>query len=225
MTQKLFKSRQHAGALLAEELKNFKNRSDVLVVAIPRGGVPVGYAVAQALGSPLDLCIVRKLGVPGHEELAMGAIASGGSKTYNSSVIQSYSITPETLKRVIAREQQELVRREALYRGSQTTLQCEGKTVILIDDGIATGASIRAAYGALKEHRATQVIIAVPVAPPETCQALQTQYGDQACICYATPERFQGVGQWYEDFHQLEDYEVTEFITKRADEIAKRKSP
>ena len=137
MTQKLFKNRQHAGALLAEELKNFKNRSDVVVVAIPRGGVPVGYAVAQALGSPLDLCIVRKLGVPGHEELAMGAIASGGSTTYNSSVIQSYSITPETLKRVIASEQQELVRRETLYKGSHTPLQCKGKSVILIDDGIA----------------------------------------------------------------------------------------
>jgi putative phosphoribosyl transferase len=225
MTQKLFKSRQHAGVLLAEELKKFKNRTDIVVVAIPRGGVPVGYAVAQALGAPLDLCIVRKLGVPGHEELAMGAIASGGSKTYNNSVIQSYGITPETIKRVIAREQQELVRRETLYKGSPNTLQCEGKSVILIDDGIATGASIRAAYEALKEHQASQVIIAVPVAPPETCQALKTQYGEDACICYATPKRFEGVGEWYEDFHQLEDKEVTEFIAKRSDEIAKRKSP
>lgn len=225
MKQKLFKSRQHAGALLAEELQEFKNRSDVVVVAIPRGGVPVGFAVAQALGAPLDICIVRKLGVPGHEELAMGAIASGGSKTINSSVMQSYGITPETLKHVIAREQQELIRRETLYRGAQKTVPCQGKIVILVDDGIATGASIRAAYEALKEHQASQVIIAVPVAPSETCQELKTQYGDHACMCYDTPKYFQSVGQWYEDFHQLEDKEVTEFIAKRSDEIAKRKSP
>jgi putative phosphoribosyl transferase len=205
-TPRVFRDRREAGRLLVPLLRSYAGRRDVIVLALPRGGVPVAYEVATALGVPLDVFTVRKLGVPGHEELAMGAIGSGGAFVLNREVIAGLNISQDEVVRVAERERRELERREHLYRDDLPYPQLEGKTVVLIDDGLATGASMLVAVNALRQQRAAKIVVAIPVAPPDTC-ALLREYADEA-ICYETPEPFGGVGAWYEDFSQVTDDEV-----------------
>ena len=206
----LFANRTDAGRKLAQALAQYQNREDVIVLALPRGGVPVAYEVAQKLNAPLDIFLVRKLGVPGHEELAMGAIASGGVRVLNSEVIEALNIPDEVVDRAAEREQHELRRREQAYRGSRPYPHLENKTVILIDDGLATGASMRAAVAGLQSQNIARLVVAVPTASPETCQQFE-QLVDQV-VCAATPQPFYGVGVWYEDFSQTTDDEVHELL-------------
>jgi predicted phosphoribosyltransferase len=201
-----FRDRTEAGQALARQLTSYAHRSDVLVLGLPRGGVPVAYAVARALHAPLDTLLVRKLGVPGQEELAMGAIASGGSRVLNEAVVQGLSIPEQVVEAVTSREQQELSRREHLYRGDRPGLKVQGHIVILVDDGLATGATMRAAITALREQRPAWVVVAVPVAPPAVYQALRA-VADEV-VCLLTPEPFFGVGRWYGDFSPITDEEV-----------------
>jgi predicted phosphoribosyltransferase len=209
-----FRDRVQAGQMLAEALQRFKDRPGVLILALPRGGVPVAYEVAIALNAPLDVFIVRKLGVPGHEELAMGAIASGGVRALNTSVIQQLRISQSVIDQVAAREGEELRRREQLYRGDKASLNTSGQTVILIDDGLATGSTMKAAVAALRRQNPAKIIVAVPTAPSETCEDLQRDADE--VICAVTPEPFYAVGMWYEQFDQTTDQEVTELIRKAA---------
>ena len=206
----LFKDRRDAGRKLAQKLTAYVGRTDVIVLALPRGGVPVGYEVARALNAPLDIFIVRKLGVPGHEELAMGAIASGGERVINQDIVRYLHIPPGMIDAIAAREIQELKRRERAYRGDRPAPQVEGYTVILIDDGLATGASMRAAITALRAQNPSQIVVAVPTAASETCQALEPEVDDM--ICATTPEPFYGVSRWYQDFSQTTDAEVKMFL-------------
>jgi putative phosphoribosyl transferase len=205
-----FVDRRQAGKKLAEQLASYANRSDVLVLALPRGGVPVAYEVARALNSPLDVFLVRKLGVPGDEELALGAIASGGVRVLNEEVTSRIHISDSAIDDVASREQQELERRERLYRGNQAAPDVEGRTVILIDDGLATGSTMRAAATALRNVRPAKIIVAVPVAAAETCADLRSEVDE--VICGATPEPFMAVGAWYSDFEQTTDEEVRELL-------------
>jgi predicted phosphoribosyltransferase len=208
-----YRDRFEAGQLLGRELvRRLGKRDDVIVLALPRGGVPVGYEVAKALDAPLDVFIVRKLGVPGHEELAMGAIASGGVRILNRDVLGYVSLPQQAIDAVAAREQQELERRERSYRGSRPPLDVRGKTVIVVDDGLATGSTMRAAVAALRKMEPKQVIVAVPVAAPTTCEEFR-QEGIEI-ICLRTPEPFQAVGLWYEDFSQTTDEEVHELLDR-----------
>jgi putative phosphoribosyl transferase len=209
-----YRSRSEAGRLLARTLHRYKDRSDVLVLALPRGGVPVAYEVATALKAPLDVFIVRKLGVPGNEELAMGAIASGGIRTLNSSVIQHLNIPEEAIEAVAAREGEELRRRERLYRGDKPSPTISGRIVILIDDGLATGSTMKAAIAALRRQNPAKIVVAVPTAPADTCDELQHEADE--VICAVTPEPFYAVGLWYENFEQTTDAEVTELIRRAA---------
>jgi len=202
----LFRDRRDAGRKLAQKLIAYVGRTDVIVLALPRGGVPVAYEVALALHAPLDIFIVRKLGLPGHEELAIGAIASGGARVLNEDIIQYLRISEAIIEVIAQRELQELQRRERAYRGERPPLEVKGRTIILIDDGLATGASMRAAVAGLRIHHPAQIVIAVPTAAPETCEALEPEV-DQM-ICATTPEPFYGVGRWYEDFSQTTDEEV-----------------
>ena len=202
-----FENRTVAGKLLGEELKAYANRPEVIVVALPRGGVPVAYEVAQALHAPLDILVVRKLGVPGQEELAMGAIASGGFRVINESVTYYLNVSDEMINRVALREQRELERRERLYRGERPPLDVRGRIVILVDDGLATGSTMRAAVRALKQLHPAEIVVAVPVAARSTCDEFRTELGIP-CVCWMTPERFEGVGLWYRDFSQTTDEEV-----------------
>jgi len=218
----LFENRIEAGRLLAQKLSDYADRPDVIVLALPRGGVPVAYEVAHALHAPLDIFLVRKLGVPGHEELAMGAIASGGVRELNDQVLFYLSIPNEVIESVTAREQRELGRREKLYRGEEKPLEIRGQTVILVDDGLATGSTMRAAVSSLKKQHPTQIIVAVPVAPRETCDSFKAQ-GDSMCICAMTPEPFDGVGRWYEDFPQTSDAEVR-YLLKHAKQPIRRRA-
>jgi putative phosphoribosyl transferase len=208
-----FRDRQDAGQRLAEALAHYRGRNDVLVLALPRGGIPVGYEVAHSLGVPLEVFVVRKLGVPWHEELAMGAIASGGARVLNEDVVRAYGLTKSQLDEVAAREQIELERREREYRDGRPFPDVRNQIVILVDDGLATGASMRAAVDAVRHMGAGKVVVAVPVGPRETCDAFR-QIADEI-ICGATPEPFYGVGQWYEDFEQTTDAEVNDLL-KRA---------
>jgi putative phosphoribosyl transferase len=201
-----FRNRREAGRLLATRLRHFANRPDVVILALPRGGVPTAYEVALAVGAPLDVFAVRKLGVPGHEEFAMGAIGSGGAYVLNYDVIDALHIPPAQVDDVTARESKELNRREHLYRDSRPFPKLEGSTVILIDDGVATGASMIVAVKALRQKSPRKIVVAVPVAPPDVCTALRV-YADEV-ICYETPEPFGGVGAWYVDFSQVTDDEV-----------------
>jgi erythromycin esterase-like protein/adenine/guanine phosphoribosyltransferase-like PRPP-binding protein len=210
-----FRDRHDAGRTLAEHLRAYANRDDAIVLALPRGGVPVGYEVAEALNLPLDIFLVRKLGVPGHEELAMGAIASGGVRVLNDDVIQSLRIPEAAIDAVAAMEQRELARRERLYRGSRPAPEIRGRTVILVDDGIATGSTMRAAVEALRRLGAERIVVAVPVAAPSVCDAFQ-EIADEA-VCAFTPEPFYAVGLWYEEFGQTSDDEVQQLLA-RADE-------
>ncbi|HET9589035.1 MAG TPA: phosphoribosyltransferase [Anaerolineales bacterium] len=206
----IFKDRRDAGQKLATELSAFAGRSDVVVLALPRGGVPVAFEVALALGAPLDIFIVRKLGLPGHEELAIGAIASGGVRVLNNDIVQTLRIPERVIDRVAQRELQELERRERAYRGDRPMPDVRDRTVILIDDGLATGASMRAAVAGLRALHPAQIVVAVPTAAPETCAALEREV-DQI-VCAMTPEPFYGVGRWYEDFSQTTDEEVRMFL-------------
>jgi putative phosphoribosyl transferase len=208
----LFKDRSDAGRQLAATLSHYAGRDDVLVLALPRGGVPVGYEVAEALGAPLDVFLVRKLGTPGHEELAMGAIASGGVRVLNDRVIRAIRPSEEVIARVEALERRELERREKEYRGGRPPLDVRGKTVILVDDGLATGSTMRAAVDALRRLDPAWVVVAVPVGAAETCDEFEGE-ADEA-ICAQEPEPFHAVGVWYDDFTQTTDDEVRELLDR-----------
>ncbi|WP_233556215.1 phosphoribosyltransferase [Noviherbaspirillum sedimenti] len=214
-----------AGALLAQRLVAYAGRDDVLVLALPRGGVPVAFAVSQALRLPLDVLLVRKLGVPGHEEYAMGAIASGGWSVLHRDVLNSLGITMATVEQATRRETAELARRERLYRAGRAPLDLQGRTLILIDDGLATGASMQAALQAAKAGKPARVIVAIPVAPPDTCRSLRGQADD--IVCLQSPELFQAVGQWYEHFDQTSDDEVIDLLAQadRAQAARAAKAP
>ncbi len=205
-----FKDRHDAGRRLAAILGPYAGREDVLVLALPRGGVPVGYEVARALGVPLDVMQVRKLGVPGHEELAMGAIASGGVRVLSENVVEALSIPERVIATVAAFEEQELDRRERIYREGRPFPEVRGRTVILVDDGLATGSTMRAAAAALRAQGAGRLVAAVPVAPKETCDALRDLMDD--VICAVTPEPFLAVGEWYDDFSQTSDADVRNLL-------------
>jgi putative phosphoribosyl transferase len=210
-----FQNRSEAGQLLGRELKSkLGRRDDVIVLALPRGGVPVGFEVAQALDAPLDLFIVRKLGLPGHEELAMGAIASGGVRVLNQDVLRYAPISQKAIDAVAAREQLELERRERSYRGNRPPLDVRGKTVILVDDGLATGSTMRAAVAALRKMEPRDTLVAVPVAAPTTCDEFRAEGIDTVCL--RTPEPFQAVGLWYDDFSQTTDEEVHRLLDRAA---------
>ncbi len=207
-----FTDRYEAGRRLAEPLSKYGGRNDVLVVALPRGGVPVGYEVAKALGAPLDVMQVRKLGVPGHEELAMGAIASGGVRIVSENVVEALRIPERVIATVAAAEAQELERRERIYREGRLFPDVRGRTVILVDDGLATGSTMRAAAAALRSLGADRLVAAVPVAPKETCDSLRDVVDE--VVCATMPERFLAVGEWYEDFSQTSDEEVSELLRR-----------
>src|SRR5882757_4333615 len=209
----LFRDRREAGRVLAEKLAAYANRPDVLVLALPRGGVPVAYEVARALGAPLDVFVVRKLGVPGYEELAMGAVATGGVRVLNDQLVSRLGIPNYLIDAVAARERQELARRERLYRGGRPPPNVSGRTVILVDDGLATGATMHAAIAALRQLQPARIVVAVPTASPDTCQELRAEVDD--VICAITPEPFQAVGRWYQDFAQTTDEEVQDLLTRR----------
>jgi predicted phosphoribosyltransferase len=205
-----FRNRSDAGRVLAAKLGTYAKRPDVIVLALPRGGVPVAYEVARALDAPLDVFLVRKLGVPGHEEFALGAIATGGVRVINQDVVRGLGIPPDMIDAVAAREQLELERRERLYRGDRPAPDVRGRTVILVDDGLATGATMYAAVKALRQQGAGRVVVAVPIAPPETCEQLREEVDD--IVCAVTPEPFHAVGRWYEDFSQTTDDEVRDLL-------------
>ena len=207
----VFRDRRHAGRVLAEELRHYAGRSDVLVLALPRGGVPVGYEIARALGAPLDVFLVRKLGVPGHEEFAMGAIAPGGVVVLSEELVLELGISQRAVSEVIAREQQELARRERLYRGNSPLPALRDRTVILVDDGLATGSTMRAAAAALRRLHAGRIVVAVPVAAPQACAEFRGEVDE--VVCARTPEPFHAVGEWYEDFSQTSDEEVRECMS------------
>jgi predicted phosphoribosyltransferase len=211
----IFKDRRHAGQVLAEQLSRFAGRDDVMVLVLPRGGVPVGFEVARELNAPLDVFVVRKLGVPGQEELAFGAIASGGVRVLNEGIIHTLQLTDAMIERISERERQELLRREQLYRGDRPPPDLTGKIAIVVDDGLATGATMRAAVDAIKLLGAEQIVVAVPVGSRDTCSAMR-RISDVLCVCAEMPEPFYGVGLWYEDFSQTTDDEVTELLARRA---------
>jgi erythromycin esterase-like protein/predicted phosphoribosyltransferase len=208
-----FRDRSEAGRLLAEKLTAYANRPDVLVLALPRGGVPVAYEVARALNAPLDVFVVRKLGIPGYEELAMGALATGGVRVLNDDVVERLRIPNYVIDAVAAQEQQELTRRERLYRGGRPPPDVRGRTVILVDDGLATGATMHAAIQALRQLQPGRIVVAVPTAAPETCEALRAEVDE--VICTITPEPFHAVGRWYENFSQTTDEEVRDLLARR----------
>ena len=201
-----FKDRRDAGRKLAQKLSAYAVKPDIVVLALPRGGVPVAYEVALALSAPLDVFIVRKLGLPGREELAMGAVASGGVRVLNGDIVRMLSIPEEVINIVTKRELRELQRREELYRGNRPTPEVSERTILLIDDGLATGASMRAAIAGLRAQNPARIVVAVPAAAPEACEAFRTEVDE--IVCAITPEPFYGVGRWYEDFSQVTDEEV-----------------
>lgn len=205
-----FRDRFHAGRRLAAALAPYVGRPNLLVLALPRGGVPVGYEVARALNAPLDIMLVRKLGVPGHEELAMGAIASGGIRVLSDDVVSAFRIPERVIATVAANEEEELDRRERAYRDDRPAPEIRGRTVILVDDGLATGSTMRAAAAALKAQHPEKLVVAVPVAPPETCAMLRKEVDD--VVCAMAPEPFFAVGNWYDDFAQTTDQEVRELL-------------
>jgi len=214
----MFEDRADAGKQLGNALQpRYGDRADVIVLALPRGGVPVGFEVAHILNAPLDVFVSRKLGVPGHEELAMGAIASGGAIVFNEDVVRSLGIPRQAIDRVIERERIELERRECAFRGDRPPRDFRGRTVILVDDGLATGASMHAAIQAVRTQNPAAVVVAVPAAARETCLRLRS-YAD-AVVCLETPEPFYAVSSWYEDFEQTSDDEVRELLA-RADREA-----
>jgi erythromycin esterase-like protein/predicted phosphoribosyltransferase len=209
----LFRDRREAGRLLAAKLTAYANRSDVIVLALPRGGVPVAYEVARALGAPLDVFVVRKLGVPGYEEVAMGAVATGGVRVLNDQLVSRLDIPDHLIDAVAERERQELARRERLYRSGKPPLDVRGRIVILVDDGLATGATMHAAIAALRQLSPARIVVAVPTASSEACEEMRAEADD--VICAITPEPFHAVGRWYHDFSQTTDEEVLDLLTRR----------
>jgi putative phosphoribosyl transferase len=212
-----FADRTDAGRKLAKELARFTGEKNLLILGLPRGGVPVAFEVAKALRAPLDVFVVRKLGVPGQEELAMGAIASGGVRVLNEEIIRSLDIFEDQIARVAANEQRELERREFVYRSGRATPEISGNTIILVDDGLATGATMRAAVHAIKAQNPRKLVVAVPTAAPDTCALLRRMVDE--IICLITPTPFGGVGAWYRDFSQTSDREVQQLL-KESEEFA-----
>lgn len=212
-TQTRFRNRTAAGQLLAGELSEYANRPDVLVLGLPRGGVPVAFEVATALNVQLDICLVRKLGVPGHKELAMGAIGFGGVQVLDDDVLAWLRISGHTIGEVAAQELKELQRRDRVYRGDRPQPQIRDRIVILVDDGLATGSTMRAAIEVVKIQQPQRIVVAVPVAPQETYQELRSEVDE--VVCLMTPGSFYAIGMWYEDFAQTTDAEVCELLAKR----------
>ena len=211
-----FQDRIDAGRQLAAGLAAYANRPEVLVLALPRGGVPVAFEVARALHAPLDVFVVRKLGVPGHEELAMGAIATGGIRVLNDEVVVGLNIPDDVIDRVTAAEFQELQRRERAYRGDRSAPDVRGRTVILVDDGLATGATMRAAVAALRRQPPGRIVVAVPTAAPSVCKEFRAIVDE--IVCTVTPEPFYGVGRWYVEFSQTTDADVRDLLERAARE-------
>jgi len=210
----LFSDRYEAGRVLASKLANYKGRSDTLILALPRGGIPVAFEVASALGLPVDVFVVRKLGVPGQEELAMGAIATGDVQVINYAVVDELRIGPATIEVVAQKEREELQRRERLYRGERSPRTIQDKTIILIDDGIATGSTMRAAIAALRQIGPASIIVAAPVAAADTTRELSAEADD--VICAETPESFSAISQFYKTFDQTTDEEVRDLLARAA---------
>jgi putative phosphoribosyl transferase len=208
-----FRDRAEAGRMLARELERYRGEPGLIVLALPRGGVPVGFELAQALGAPLDVFVVRKLGAPGQEELAVGAIARG-VQVLNERVVEQFRLDEEAIARAAAVEQEELIRRERLYRGDRAPVDVEGRTVILVDDGLATGATMRAGALALRAQHPRRLVLAVPVAAAQTCEELRADADE--VLCAMTPEPFVAVGAWYDDFSQTTDDEVRELLERAA---------
>lgn len=206
----IFANRTEAGRSLAWRLEKFANRRDMIVLGIPRGGVPVAYEVAKTLHVPLDVLVLRKLGVPGHEELAFGAIALGGTRVLNRHILRQVGLATSEVETITEKERAELLRREAEYRGNLPPLELNGETVILVDDGIATGASLLAGIRAVRALQPARIVVTVPVAPPETCERLADEVDE--IICVATPEPFGAVGQFYDDFSEVPDGTVVELL-------------
>lgn len=213
-----FRDRADAGRRLAASLAHLSGRSDVVVLGLARGGVPVAYEVAVALDAPLDVLLARKLGVPGHDELAMGALASGGLRVLNQSVIDSLGIPPAAVEEVAAREAAELARREQVYRRGRPRLDVRERVAVVVDDGLATGATMRAAVSALRAQSPARVVAAVPVGSVETCVQLRDEADEM--ICLRTPTSFHAVGQWYDDFTQVTDDEIHALLARKEDEHA-----
>ena len=213
----LFRDRRDAGRKLAQKLSAYANRSDVVVLALPRGGVPVAYEVALVLNAPLDIFTVRKLGLPGHEELAMGAIATGGARVINQDIVRTFNIPQGVVEAVAKRELKELERRERAFRGDRVMREIHDKTVILIDDGLATGASMQAAIMGLRAKEPARIVAAVPTAAPETCEAFKQKVDEM--VCATTPEPFYGVSRWYEDFSQTTDEEVQTLLEEASRQV------
>ena len=211
----LFRDRTEAGRKLAQKLKAYANREDVIVLGLPRGGVPVAFEVAKTLNAPLDVFLVRKLGVPGQKEFAMGAIASGGVRILNRKVIESLHISQEAIARTAAQEQRELERREYAYRGDRPSLDLSDRTVILVDDGLATGATMQAAAIAIRQQHPKQIIAAVPVSAPKTCNEFRVKVDE--IICAETPRPFIAVGVWYRNFAQTTDAQVQDLLLSAAE--------
>jgi len=206
------KDRMTAGRALARAMDQYRERKDLLVLALPRGGVPVAFELAEGLSAPLDLMLVRKLGTPGQQELAMGAIASGGVRILNEELVSYLGVSPATIEQVAAREKEELERREQAYRGDRPWPGIAGKCVILVDDGVATGATMRVAIKALRRQNPKELVVAVPVAPPDTIAVLRREADD--VVCLATPEPFTAIGLWYVNFSQVSDEEVKEQLAR-----------
>lgn len=215
-----FKDRREAGMMLAEKLRSYAGRADAIVLALPRGGVPVAYEVAAELDLPMDVFVVRKIGAPGHREFALGSIASGGMTLIDRTSVRALGVPEAVLGQIIDDERTELARREKLYRGNGRPLDLVGKTVIIVDDGLATGLTMRAAVAAIRKHAPKEIVVAVPVCAPLSCDELE-QETDTWCICVQSPEPFYAVGLWYDNFEQTTDEEVRELL-KRAS-IAKAK--
>lgn len=218
MSPRLFRDRTEAGRLLAARLEKYAGQPGVVVLALPRGGVPVAYEVARALHAPMDVFVVRKLGIPGHEELAMGAVATGGVRVLNDQVVKAVGIPDYMIDAVANWETEELKRRERLYRGDSPPPDVRGKTVILVDDGLATGSTMLAAVRALRQQGPARIVVAVPVAAPDTCELVKAHVDE--IVCAATPEPFYAVGLWYRDFSQTTDEEVRELLERSAAEVA-----
>ncbi len=207
-----FSNRTEAGKLLAQKLKAYANLSDVIVLALPRGGVPVGFEIAKELNIPFDVCVVRKLGIPHHKELAMGAIASNGVRVLNYDILSEWNIPDKIIDKVSAKELRELRRREHSYRDNRSVINVKNRTVILVDDGIATGSTMRAVIALMRQQKPKQIIVAVPVAPKSVCKELQTEV--DKLVCLTMPEPFYAVGLWYENFPQTSDEQVHQLLEK-----------
>ncbi|TDO16714.1 MULTISPECIES: phosphoribosyltransferase [Halomonas] len=205
-----YADRHQAGNILADELKEYADQRQVIVLALPRGGVPVGAVIAAALGAPLDVILVRKLGLPGHEELAMGAIATGNARVMNDDVLRFKRVSESAIERVVEKERKELERREKTYRGDRPLPNLEGRTVILVDDGLATGATMRAAIQVVRQQSPEKIVMAVPVAPRDTLERMREEADE--VVCPAVPSSFMGIGQWYQDFGQTSDQEVKNLL-------------